>query len=239
MAVPPVPATPPALQIFERAQNAWETRRLPPFVEFDVQIQHRDVNGKLVTGHEHVVLRTFDHWCATRELDSDSPLPKTSTGTPCVGPANSPIGFNISAQYPNSKQIDPFQGTLPVIASVRALHYDVTLAGEDVLNGRRAYHLQLRPIDNPNFYPLRAVWVDEASNDVLKLTYDELYRGWNVSIDYAFRAFTAGATWWVSEIDARWAPPPKNAPEPGFQSTLLLTNVTFPPFVPDSALQHP
>ncbi len=237
--LPPAAAIPPALQIFQRAQRTWEARTLRPYVEFDVQIAHRNAAGKMTTGREHVLLRTFDHWCATRELDSDWHAPQTTIGAPCVGPAASPLGFNISSQYPTSTQLDPFQNALPVIADVRALHYDVTLAGDEIVENRRAYHLLLRPVDNPNFYPLRAVWVDETSFDVIKLTYAEQYRGWDVAIDYSFRAFPASATWWVWEIDARWDPPRKDTKDLAFQSTLLITNVTFPASVPDSALQHP
>ncbi len=227
-----------AVQIFARAEKAWEARRLPPYIEFDVDISHRQANGTITTGREHVVLRTFDHWCATRELDSDSAVPKTSMGIHCVGPAYSPLGFNISSEYPTSTEVDPFGSPRGVIASVKALHYDVLLDGESTIDGRKAYRLKLRPIGDPQYYPLRELWVDEASADVLRLSYAERLQGWNVAIDYSFRQFGPVATWWVSEIDAHWLPS-AHSKNVAFQSTLLLTGVTFPAAVPEAALQHP
>lgn len=229
---------PTPAQIFQRAEQSWEARKLPPYIEFEVEITNRDANGTVTTGREHVVLRTFDHWCATREIDSDSAAPKTSAGTHCVGPAYSPLGFNISSEYPDSREIDPFQGSVPVIASVRAAHYTVRLSGEERVGGLTAYHLILTPIAEPQAYPLRAVWVDTRTSDVLKLTYAEQTRGWNVAIDYSFQPFPPSQTWWVSQIDAHWTPPPKSKELP-FQTTLLLTGVTFPASVPELELQQP
>lgn len=222
-----LPSPPPALATFQRAQSAWEAHRLPPYVEFDVHIEHRDSTGKITTGREHVLLRTFDHWCKTSEIDSDSTQMKTSMGLSCVGPGASPLGFNIASHYPNSTQIDPFSSQLRTVASVRAIHYFVQLAGEDRIDGYPCYHLVLRPIHDPEYYPLRAVWVDEASWDVRRLTYAMQQNGWSGSIDYSFRPFAVN-TWWISSIDARWTPPSSDRSDPPFSSTLNLTGVTFP-----------
>lgn len=219
---------PPAMQIFQRAQTAWEARRLLPYVEFDVQIQHHYATGKDVTGSEHVLLRTFDHWCRTREIDSDSPHVVTSDGPSCVGPARSPLGFNISTQYPTSTQLDPFVGPLPTIASVRALHYTVTLDGEQAVDDHACYHLLLAPIGNPDYYPLRAIWVDEITYDARKLTYAMHQNRWSASIDYSFREFPPNSIWWIESIDATWMPPPNDKADAPFKSSLKLTNVTFP-----------
>jgi len=162
------------LQLFFRADDAWEARTLPAYVAFDTMISHRDVTGNITRGSKHVVLRTFDHWLATVEIDQGSAQPKTSRGLNCLGPAYSPLGFNISSVYPASTQLDPFvPSALPVIASVRAIHYDVTLAGEERVDAAPAYHLILRPLSAPEHYPLRALWIDETSFQVRKLTYSE------------------------------------------------------------------
>jgi hypothetical protein len=216
------------LQLFFRAEDAWEARTLPAYVAFDTLITHRDVTGKITRGSEHVVLRTFDHWCATVEIDQGSSQPKTSRGLNCLGPAYSPLGFNISSVYPASTQPDPFVASaLPVIASVRAIHYDVTLAGEERVDEAPVYHLILRPLNAPEHYPLRALWIDETSFQVRKLTYSENPGGWSASIDYSFKPYGPQAIWWISEIDAVWQPA-QNSKEPAFSSTLLLQNVTFP-----------
>ncbi len=216
------------LQIFFYAEDAWEARALPAYVAFDTSITHRDTAGTVTRGSEHVVLRTFDHWCATVEIDQGLAQPKTSRGPNCEGPAYSPLGFNISSVYPGSMQIDPFAPSkLPVIAQVRAAHYDVTLAGEERLDDADVYHLLLRPLNAPNQYPLRALWVDGATFQVRKLTYAENPGGWSAAIDYSFKPYGPQAVWWISEIDANWQPAP-NSKDRAFSSTLVLQNVTFP-----------
>ncbi len=218
---------PPATVIFQRAQDAWEGRYLPPYVEFDVAIEHHYASGKDVTGSEHVLLRTFDHWCRTHEVESDTGV-TTSNGPSCVGPALSPLGFNISAQYPTSTQVDPFAGPLRTITAVRALHYTATFDGEQTIDGHRCYHLLLQPIGNPDYYPLRAVWADEVSYDVRKLTYAMHQNRWSASIDYSFRQFPPNATWWIETIGASWTPPPRDSTDAPYTSTLELENVAFP-----------
>lgn len=220
---------PPAMAIFEHAQDVWEARRLPPYIEFDVRVEHRDATGKVTTGTEHVLLRTFDHWCRTREIDSDSPRITTSIGPSCVGPGRSPLGFNVSAQYPNSPEIDPFGSSLRTIASVRAIHYRVQFAGEESVDGRPCYRLQLDPIGDPDYYPLRALWVDEQTYDARKLTYAMRQNGWAGTIDYSFAPVPPSGTWWISSIDANWTPPPRDKDDPAFISKLVLTGITFPP----------
>lgn len=201
---------------------------MPPFIEFDVRIRHVDATGKVTTGNEHVLLRTADHWCKTRELDSDSPQPVTSIGPSCVGPGTSPLGFNIAAQYPHSTQIDPFVSDLRTIASVHAIHYEVTLSGEEPIDGHRCYHLLLRPLGNPDYYPLRAVWVDEATSDVRKLTYAMHQNGWSGAIDYSFEPYPPNDTWWISQITAVWTPSANDRTDAPFTSSLQIENVSFP-----------
>ena len=216
------------LQIFFNAEDAWEARALPPYVAFDTIITHRDAAGNVSRGNEHVVLRTFDHWCATVEIDQGLAQPKTSRGPNCEGPAYSPLGFNVSSVYPSSAQPDPFApSALPVIAHVRAIHYDVTLAGEEQLEGADVYHLLLRPLNAAEHYPLRALWVDRTTFQVRKLSYAENPGGWSAAIDYSFKPYGPQAIWWISEIDAAWQPAP-NSRERAFASTLVVQNVTFP-----------
>ena len=216
------------LQIFFYAEDAWETRTLPPFVAFDTAIIHRIAGGALTQGSEHVILRTFDHWCSTVEIDQGVAQPKTSRGLNCLGPAYSPLGFNISSVYPSSAQPDPFvPSQLPVIAHVRAIHYDVTLADEQQIDDEPVYHLILRPLSAPDHYPLRALWVDEKSFQVRRLTYAENPGGWSATIDYSFKPYGPQAIWWISEIDASWQPGLRSK-EPAFSSTLVLHNVSFP-----------
>ncbi|HET9393314.1 MAG TPA: hypothetical protein VFO29_07345 [Candidatus Rubrimentiphilum sp.] len=216
------------LQIFFHAEDTWEARKLPPFVAFDTAITHRTAGGAITQGSEHVILRTFDHWCSTIEVDQGAAEPKTSRGLNCLGPAYSPLGFNISSVYPASTQPDPFvPSQLPVIAHVRAIHYDVTFADEQTIDGALAYHLLLRPLGSPEHYPLRALWVDESDFQVRRLTYAENPSGWSASIDYSFKPYGPQGIWWISQIDASWQPG-QHLNEPAFTSTLVLHNVSFP-----------
>jgi len=216
------------LQMFFAAQEAWEARSLPAYVAFDTAITHRDATGKVTRGSEHVLLRTFDHWCSTVEIDQDLSQPKTSRGPNCLGPAYSPLGFNISSVYPVSTQPDPFAPSqLPVIANVRAIHYEVTLEGEERICDLPVYHLVLRPLNAPEHYPLRALWLDETSFQVRKLTYAENPGGWSATINYSFKPYGPQAIWWISQIEAAWQPGQKIS-EPAFSSTLAVQNVTFP-----------
>ncbi len=182
----------------------------------------------MISGNEHVLLRTFNHWCKTQELDSDSSQVKTSAGPSCFGPGLSPLGFNISAQYPASTQIDPFVASPSTIASVRAVHYTTTLAGEQIVDGVPCYRLVLAPTGSPNYYPLRGLLVDEQTFDVRGLTYAMTQNGWAGSIDYAFRPYTARGIWWIASISARWTPPPRDRTDLPFASLLTVTGVTFP-----------
>jgi len=216
------------LQIFFRAEDAWEARTLPPFVAFDTAITHRVAGGAVTQGSEHVILRTFDHWCSTIEIDQGVAEPKTSRGLNCLGPAYSPLGFNISSVYLASSQPDPFvPSRLPVIAQVRAVHYDVTLADEQTIDDTLVYHLLLRPLSSAEHYPLRALWIDEKDFQVRKLTYAENPGDWNALIDYSFKPYGMQNIWWISEIDASWQPG-AHSKEPAFSSTLVLHNVSFP-----------
>lgn len=216
------------LQMFFRAEDAWEARTLPAYVAFDTVITHSETGGAVTRGTEHVLLRTFDHWCSTVEIDQGISEPKTSRGPNCLGPAYSPLGFNISSVYPSSGQPDPFAPSpLPVIASVRAAHYAVTLAGEESIEAVPVYHLLLSPLSAPAHYPLRALWIDKTSFQVRKLTYAENPGGWSASIDYSFKPYAPQGIWWISEIDAVWQPAPSSR-ERAFSSTLVLHNVSFP-----------
>jgi hypothetical protein len=134
----------------------------------------------------------------------------------------------VSSVYPSSTQPDPFApSTLPVIARVRAIHYDVTLASEEQLDGAAVYHLLLRPLNAAEHYPLRALWIDRATFEVRKLSYAENPGGWSAAIDYSFKPYGPRAIWWISEIDAAWQPAP-NSKDLAFSSTLVLQNVSFP-----------
>ena len=166
--------------------------------------------------------------------------PITSRGPNCLGPGYSPLGFNISSQYPPSAQPDPFgqqpaalgAQSVPTISTVRAIHYDATLIGAESLDGAPVWHLQLRPLGDPNHYPLRALWVDQSNFEVRKLTYAEQPAGWSALVDYSFKSYSPTGssvrTWWISQIDATWQPTRSQTVAQPFSSTLLLNNVTFP-----------
>jgi hypothetical protein len=61
---------------------------------------------------------------------------------------------------------------LPVIAMVRATvryPYDVSFVGIENVDDRTAYHLQLDPRQARDAYPLREIWIDTSTYDVLQV----------------------------------------------------------------------
>ncbi|MGZ3526933.1 MAG: hypothetical protein ACXVAO_04470 [Vulcanimicrobiaceae bacterium] len=235
-------------QIFTLAQQRWETHVVPPFVEFAADVVHRDVSGRETHEHQQIVLRTSDHVCRAVTIDEGGAA-RVDSGRVCYGPAYSPLGFSTSSAYRNAAAPDPFlEAPLPsetsvplrVIASVRAIasHYEVTLLGEETLSTARVYHLELQPLGDPHRYPLRALWIDESTHDVRKLTYAEWPQQWEAQIDYSFAPFGAASTWWITRIDARWLPTGslRHSQQP-FTSTLLLRDILFPASVPPAEFQ--
>jgi hypothetical protein len=68
----------------------------------------------------------------------------------------------------------PAPGDPRVIGSVTAVHrnYDVRLAGEETVAGRLCWHLALKPLGNPGTYRVRDLYVEEATDQTVRLRTD-------------------------------------------------------------------
>lgn len=53
--------------------------------------------------------------------------------------------------------------------------YAITNAGIETVNGHAAYHLHLNPLSDPRRHNLRELWVDPATFDLWKATFDGTY----------------------------------------------------------------
>jgi hypothetical protein len=101
----------------------------------------------------------------------------------------------------------PSVSSLPVIASVHATvryPYDVRLIGTETIGDRNAYHLLLEPRRSPEDYPLRELWVDAATYDVLEVVAVQFARLGPISIPYRVNARYAeqGPYWLISHAEA-------------------------------------
>lgn len=111
--------------------------------------------------------------------------------------------------------------------------YDIALAGEESVDGRRAFHLKLRPRAEPERYPLRDLWVEEASFQVVQLTYARPYdeRDTWATVSYRFAPIGPAKIWAIVHIEA-------NAVTHGLLSAKTeqiaddLSDISFPVTVP-------
>lgn len=130
-------------------------------------------------------------------------------GAYITGPAGTPLGFyrvltNGSAppSPPPNLAPDPLQTIATVTANSHA--YDIALAGEESIAGRRSYHLKLHPRAEPERFPLRDVWVEESSFEIVALTYARPYdeRDTWASVSYRFAPIGPARVWAIVHIEA-------------------------------------
>jgi hypothetical protein len=234
------PGIPPAQAIFERAQRAWESRAVPPFVSFELPCADTFLADRCPGGsHAQFVVRMSDGKTFARAVPSGTILMR---GGYILGPAGTPIGFfrSIVGSYatefasvatPPNLAPDPFAP--PSIATVVSVQrtYDAKLAGAETMEGRPAYHLTLRPLGDPQRLPLRDLWVDAQSFEVDALTYARKANGDAPpgAVHYEFAPVGLQRYWTVARIAAQ-LPVGGNAPAARPQAT--LENVTLPPAEP-------
>jgi hypothetical protein len=123
--------------------------------------------------------------------------------------------------------------TIATVTSVAQV-YDIQLVGEETIDGHLCYHLKLRPLLDPYEYPLRDLWVDESTYNIVALTY-----AWNFGnnhsglVHYNFAQIGPEKVWAITHIDAQVQA------HRGLFSTRLdhisddLRNITFPSTAPD------
>jgi len=156
-----------------------------------------------------------------------------------VGPAGAPFGFYRRAPVPGATAApsppnlaeDPIAPIATVTAVDRA--YALTLAGTENIGTRACYHLRLRPLRDPQSYPLRDLWVDTSTYDVVQLTYVWPYNNTTADVTYDFAPVGPQAIWAIVHIQAQ-------AVSHGLFTTHVervsedLQDITFPPTEPDA-----
>lgn len=96
---------------------------------------------------------------------------------------------------------------LRVIAAVHAtVHYpyDVSLVGIESIDDRTTYHLQLDPRQARDTYPLRELWVDASTYDVLQVVAQQFEHLGPIAIPYriSVRYAEQGPYWLISHAEA-------------------------------------
>jgi hypothetical protein len=89
-------------------------------------------------------------------------------GVPLLSPA---YMFGLTTRTADMRSdLGYVNSSLPSIATVVSTNraYDISLAGEESIDGQSAYHLRLRPLRSPLVYRLRDLWVDETTFDVAR-----------------------------------------------------------------------
>lgn len=196
----PPPATKglSASTIFAKARLEMYLRSYPRYVAYVVDIQANTNYGKRFHEGFRELLRTHDGALAVHSVPiytSNAPPnpygfsffginpegnPRDHIDPPFGVPLMSAIYDFDLARGPTPKHYGgdvPAEEQPPIIGriAVSAADYDVTLLGEDSIDGNPVYHLSLTPRDDPERNRVRELWVDERSYDVRKLVTDGIF----------------------------------------------------------------
>lgn len=231
---------PDPVAIFTHAQAAWNARAVPPYESFtlpcDETFLAKSCNAGTVV---QFIVRLHDGRTFAQTLDADGrPGTVLVRGGYAFGPAGAPLGFYRRApaqgtaplSAPPNLAADPMQTIAVVEAVDRA--YDISYIETTTIGAHTVYHLRLHPLRNPQQYPLRDLWIDTTTYDVMRLTYVWPYNDSTASITYDFAATGREGIWSIVHIDAQ-------AVSHGLFTTHTehvsedLRDITFPVNVPD------
>jgi hypothetical protein len=231
---------PDPVAIFTRAQAAWNARVLPPYESFTLPCESTFLAKNCSEGTVvQFIVRLRDGRTFAQTLTPDGrPGTVLLHGGYAFGPAGAPLGFYrrapvqgaTAAPAPPNLAADPMQTIAVVHAVDRA--YDVSYVDTVTIGTRSVYHLRLHPLRDPQQYPLRELWVDTTTNDIVRLTYAWPYNNTTAAITYDFAPVGAQNIWSIVHIDAQ-------ATSHGLFSTHTehvsedLHDIAFPASVPD------
>jgi hypothetical protein len=200
----PQPIAP--FQVIDHALARWRDRPRPITLSYLVEF----------TGHSkdhlfrrliHVDDRVADHIAHVTVLDSEGTAPPfVEPEKPRLLPTET-FGF-VPIETTSARPAPvPAAGSPPVIASVHATiryPYDVSFVGIETIGDRSAYHLQLEPRQARDDYPLRELWVDASTYDVLQVVAQQFAHVGPIAIPYRVSAQYAeqGPYWLISHAEA-------------------------------------
>jgi hypothetical protein len=204
--------SPSPAQIFQRAQQAWLARSIPPYESFAVACESTFLAPHCAAGDRvEFTVRASDGRTYAQTLAAGGTPPKVLLrGGYITGPADTPLGFyrvlpngqSPPPAAPPNFAPDPLETIATVAASAHV--YDIRLADEESVDGRLCYHLVLRPLIAPDRYPLRELWVDTNSFEVVQLTYERPYDAEHTraSVRYRFAPIGKNRVWAIVHIEA-------------------------------------
>jgi hypothetical protein len=237
---------PPAVlspsEVFRQAQRVWQARAVPPYESFRVSCDRTFLAARCDSGDiVEFTVRMTDGRTFARALSANGDAATVlMQGGYISGPVGTPLGFyralpnDESPPMPSPPNLaqDPLQTIATVTATAHV--YDIELAGEERIDGRLCYHLTLRPTIDPDRYPLRDLWVDEASFEVVQLAYERPYdeKHTRALVLYRFAPVGPEHLWTIVHIEAQ-------ASVRGLFSTRIervsddLSDLSFPTSAPD------
>jgi hypothetical protein len=226
--------------IFTQAQTAWSARAVPAYESFTLPCSSTLLATRCSADAQvQFIVRLSDGRSFAQTIAGDgSPGTVLLHGGYIVGPAGAPFGFYRRAPVPGATVAPPpnlAEDPIATITTVTAVDraYAITLAGTEAIGSCTCYHLRLRPLRDPQSYPLRDLWVDTTTYDVVRLTYVWPYNGTTADITYDFAAVGPRAIWVIVHIQAE-------AVTHGFLNTHVervdedLANIAFPASEPDA-----
>ena len=201
-----------ATAIFLRAQQAWGARAVPPYESFRIICDKTFLASRCASGDiVAFTVRNSDGRTFAQTVPSNGGAGIVLLrGAYITGPAGTPLGFyrvipNTTSPAPSpppNLAPDPLQTIATVTANSHA--YDITLAGEESVGGRRCYHLTLRPRTDPERYPLRELWIEDSGLQVVQLAYARPYveRDTWATVVYRFAPIGPAQIWAIVHIEA-------------------------------------
>jgi hypothetical protein len=212
----PAPALSP-YDIVARSQSAWEARAVPPFLSFEIPCEATFLSAQCQPkAIVNFIVRMSDG--RTYAQTAEEPKVRMMCGGFIYGPASTPLAFfrriranNVPSAMstpapatPENFAADPFgpRAIASVVVTDRA--YTITLAGIEGLDGRSVYHMRLVPNYVPDDHPLRDLWIDTATFEVIRLNYARHAEDGaaNGTVQYRFAQIGPDRIWAITYIDA-------------------------------------
>lgn len=188
----------------------WNARSIPPYESFTIACDQTFLADRCTPGtHVQFIIRSSDGRTFAQTLAPGSGASAVLLrGGYAMGPAGAPFGFYRRTPVPGAAAPpsppnlapDPLQ-TIAVVSAVDRA-YEIRLDGIVTVGSRSCYHLRLRALRDPLGYPLRELWIDTATYDVVRLTYAWPFNGTSASVTYDFAPVGAQAIWSIVHIDA-------------------------------------
>jgi hypothetical protein len=192
--------------VIDRAIVRWQARPRPVQLSYVVNFTGH-IKSRAFRRRFRVDDRVADHATQVTVIASEGPAP------PFVQPEKQRLlptetfGF-VSPEVQSAMPTpDPSMSALPVIAAVRATvryPYDVRFVGIESVDDRSAYHLVLEPRQTPDAYPLRDMWIDASTYDVLQVVALEFEHLGPIAVPYTINARYAqqGPYWLIAHAQA-------------------------------------